>query len=128
MRLMKELSELLDNYEKYKANKEVYQEYASISNPKKKERFYESHRAEITLYQSAERFFDKHLSEKKLKPKSWRAELDELSHSVSIERQKISRLEDDVAVMDTIKRNVESLDKYEEKNRDFSKEKGNVLE
>ena len=40
---MKELSELLDNYEKYKANKEVYQEYASISNPKKKERFYESH-------------------------------------------------------------------------------------
>jgi predicted DNA-binding protein YlxM (UPF0122 family) len=112
---MKELSELLDNYEKYKTNKEVYQEYASISNPKKKDRFFESHRAEITLYQSAERFFDKHLSEKKLKPKSWRSELDELSHSVSMERQKISRLEDDVAVMDTIKRNVESLDKYEEK-------------
>ena len=125
---IKELSELLDNYEKYKANKEVYQEYASISNPKKKERFYESHRAEITLYQSAERFFDKHLSEKKLKPKSWQSELDELSHSSSIERQKISRLEDDVAVMDTIKRNVESLEKYEEKQRDFSKDKENFLE
>ena len=125
---MKELSEFLDNYEKYKANKEVYQEYASISNPKKKERFYESHRAEITLYQSAERFFDKHLSEKKLKPKLWRSGLDELSHSVSIERQKISRLEDDVAVMDTIKRNVESLERYEEKQRIHEHQQINELQ
>ena len=125
---MKELSELLDNYEKYKANKAIFQEYVSISNTNKKERFYESHRAEITLYQSAEKFFDKHLSEKKLKPKSWQSELDELTRSSSIERQKISRFEDDISVMDTIKGNVESLGKYEAKSRELFKEKENVLE
>ena len=125
---IKELSELLDNYEKYKANKEVYQEYVSILNPKKKDRFFESHRAEITLYQSAERFFDKHLSEKKLKQKSWQSELDELSRSSSIERQKIYRFEDDIAVMDTIKRNVESLDKYENKSRELLKEEKDILD
>jgi len=125
---MKELSELLDNYEKYKANKAIFQEYSGISNAKKNERFYESHRAEITLFQSAEKFFDKHLSEKKLKPKSWRAELDELTRSISAERGKISRLEDDIAVMDTIKRNVESLDKYEEKQRSHEHQQINEIQ
>ena len=44
---IKVLEELLRNYEYYKNNKAVYQEWQSITKTKKKDRFYNEHRGEI---------------------------------------------------------------------------------
>ncbi|MGC8000358.1 hypothetical protein, partial [Salmonella enterica] len=59
---MKELAELLDNYPRYKENKAVYLEWQSITNPKKKEKFYDKHYGEITLFKTAKTFYDNKLS------------------------------------------------------------------
>ena len=125
-----ELEELLNNYDHYKPNKAVYQEWQGITNPKKKERFYNEHYGEITLYQTAKNFFKNRLNGGKLTPKAWKSELEELKKSSAMDKTKISKLEDDIAVLETIAVNVERLENYEEKTqqRDVQRKKNNELE
>ena len=112
---MKELTELLDNYPRYKENKAVYLEWQSIRNPKKKEKFYDKHYGEIALFKTAKSFFDSNLNGAKLTPKAWQRELDELKKSAEVDRVKVGKLDDDVAVMETLIYNVQRLTNYEEK-------------
>ncbi len=125
-----ELEELLSNYDRYKPNKAVYQEWQSITNPKKKQRFCDEHYGEITLYQTAKNFFKSRLNGGKLTPKAWKSELAELKKSSASDRAKISKLEDDVAVLETIAVNVDRLENYEERtqHRDVQRKKNNELE
>lgn len=54
------------------------------TKPKKQEDFFESNRAALTLYQSAERYLKEHLGEDKvLKPKAWKAEIADLTQKKS---------------------------------------------
>lgn len=125
-----ELEELLNNYERYKSNKTVYQEWQSIENPKKKQRFYDEHYGEITLFRTAKTFYANRLNGKKITPKAWKAELDELRKSANADKAKISKLEDEIAILETIAVNVERLDNYEDKSqqRDVQRKKNNELE
>ena len=86
---MKELTELLDNYPRYKENKAVYLEWQSITNPKKKEKFYDKHYGEIALFKTAKSFYDSSLNGAKLTPKAWQRELDELKKSAESDRAKV---------------------------------------
>lgn len=123
----KVLAELLDNYEKYKPNKAVFLEYESISNQKKKAKFYDEHRAEITLFIGARNAFKKLFTEEgKLTPKAWRAELAELNKAFSDSKKKTDKLEEEISVMDTIKVNMERLEKY--KSRDKQRAKTSQIE
>lgn len=123
-----ELEELLNNYDRYKPNKAVYQEWQGITNPKKKERFYNEHYGEITLYQTAKNFFKNRLNSGKLTPKAWKSELEELKKSSAMDRAKISKLEDDIAVLETVAVNVERLENYEEKQKSHKKKRSAELE
>ncbi|MBQ7980555.1 MAG: hypothetical protein IJ305_02995, partial [Oscillospiraceae bacterium] len=99
-------------------------------NPKKKQRFYDEHYGEITLYQTAKNFFKNRLNGAKITPKAWKSELEELKKSSAVDRVKISKLEDDIAVLETIAVNVERLENYEDKaqQRDVQRKNNNELE
>ncbi len=118
---IKELEELLNNYPRYKENKAVYLEWQSITNPKKKEKFYDKHYGEIALFKTAKSFFDSNLNGAKLTPKAWQRELDELKKSAEVDRAKVEKLGDDVAVMETLIYNVQRLTNYEEKQNEIQR-------
>ncbi len=125
---IKELTELLDNYPRYKENKAVYLEWQSITNPKKKEKFYDKHYGEIALFKTAKSFYDSNLNGAKLTPKAWQKELDELKKSAEIDRAKVEKLGDDVAVMETLIYNVQQLTNYEEKQNEIQRKRSCELE
>ncbi len=125
---IKELNELLDNYPRYKENKAVYLEWQSITNPKKKEKFYDKHYGEIALFKTAKSFYDNRLSDAKITPKAWQKELDELTKSAEVDRAKVEKLGDDVAVMETLIYNVQRLTNYEEKQNEIQRRRTAELE
>ena len=125
---IKELEELLNNYPRYKENKAVYLEWQSITNPKKKEKFYDKHYGEITLFKTAKTFYDNKLSGAKITPKAWQRELEELTKSAQIDRAKVEKLGDDVAVMETLIYNVQRLTNYEEKDKEIQRRRSTELE
>lgn len=125
---IKELEELLNNYSRYKENKAAYLEWQSITNPKKKEKFYDKHYGEITLFKTAKTFYDNKLSGTKLTPKAWQRELDELTKSAEVDRAKVEKLGDDVAVMETLIYNVQRLTNYEEKQNKIQRKRSCELE
>lgn len=125
---MKELTELLDNYPRYKENKAVYLEWQSITNPKKKQKFYDKHYGEIALFKTAKSFYDSNLNGAKLTPKAWQRELDELKKSAEVDRAKVEKLGDDVAVMETLIYNVQRLTNYEEKQNEIQHRRTAELE
>jgi hypothetical protein len=125
---IKVLEELLRNYEYYKNNKAVYQEWQSITKPKKKDKFYNEHRGEITLFETAKKHFSKTLEDKKITPKAWRKELAELKQAHQNVLREIDRLAEDVASMETIACNIERLEKYENKQHEVQKKRTYELE
>ena len=125
---MKALSELLTNYEHYKPNKAAYDEWQSISNPKKKEKYYAAHSSEIEVFKAARSLYDKKLSGAKITPKSWRAELAEHESTDSADMLRLHKLEDDTALMATILYNVEHLQNYEDRQRYNHRDINNALE
>ncbi|WP_455530152.1 MobQ family relaxase [Ruminococcus sp.] len=118
---IKVLEELLRNYEYYKNNKAVYQEWQSITKTKKKDRFYNEHRGEITLFETAKKYYSQTLGDKKITPKAWRKELAELKQANQNELREIDRLAEDVASMETIAYNIDRLAKYEDKQHEVQK-------
>ena len=125
---MKELTELLDNYPRYKENKAVHLELQSITNPKKKEKFYDKHYGEIALFKTSKSFYDSNLNSAKLTPKAWQRELDELKKSAEVDRAKVEKLGDNVAVMETLIYNVQRLANYEEKQNEIQRRRTAELE
>ncbi len=125
---IKELEELLNNYLRYKENKAVYLEWQSITNSKKKEKFHDKHYGEITLFKTAKTFYDNKLKGVKITPKAWQKELDELKKSAEVDRAKVEKLGDDVAVMETLIYNVQRLTNYEEKQNEIQRKRSCELE
>ena len=125
---MKALSELLTNYEHYKPNKAAYDEWQSISNPKKKEKYYAAHSSEIEVFKAARFMYDKVLGGGKITPKTWRSELAELESTDSADMLRLHKLEDSTAIMATILYNVEHLQNYEDRQQTVQRNKNTVLE
>lgn len=103
-KLLHERKELIDQAEKYLEHRPTYKAYMQ-TKPKKQDAFFESHRAALTLYQTAERYLKEHLGEDKvLKPKAWKAEVADLT-------QKKSRLYDDLQTLKTEVQDAEAVKK-----------------
>jgi hypothetical protein len=64
---LKEISELQKHIGVYGKTREVYKQYRSLPTAKKREDFFEEHRADITLHLAAKKYFDS-LGLKKLPP------------------------------------------------------------
>ena len=120
---MKALSELLTNYEHYKPNKAAYDEWCAITNPKKKEKYYNAHSSEIEVFKAARSMFDKVLAGGKVTPKAWRSELAELESADSADMLRLHKLEYSTAIMATILYNAEHLQNYEERQQAVQKDR-----
>ena len=78
-KLLHERRELISQAEKYLEHRPTYKAYMQ-TKPKKQEDFFESNRAALILYQSAERYLKEHLGKDKvLKLKAWKAEVADLT-------------------------------------------------
>ena len=126
---VKMLHELLDHYEIFKPSKAVYDEFKSISNPKKREKFYAAHGSQIDAYKAMRSYFKSTLGEGgKITPKAWQSELAELESTDSADMLRLHKLEDNTALMATIIYNVEHLQTYEDREQDIQKKRNSVLE
>ena len=61
-------------------------------------------------------------------PKAWQRELDELKKSAEVDRARVEKLGDDVAVMETLIYNVQRLTNYEEKHNEIQRRRTAELE
>jgi hypothetical protein len=55
---MKAITELQKHIGTYGKTRDVYREYNAIKNPKQRDKFYEEHRADISLHEAAKNYFD----------------------------------------------------------------------
>jgi hypothetical protein len=118
-RRLKTLDEHIKQGENFKKYKPIYERYQSIEsgladklfkrNPKAE--FYESNRAEITLFESADRYLKEHLNGKVSKPpmKKWRAEREKLSGKRDTIYRSYYSLKDEVREIERIKRMVDEV-------------------
>lgn len=106
-KLLHERKELIDQAEKYLEHRPTYKVYMQ-TKPKKQEDFFESNRAALTLYQSAERYLKEHLGEDKvLKPKAWKAEIADLIQKKSRLYSSLQTLRAEVQEAEAVKKCVE---------------------
>lgn len=106
-KLLHERKELIDQAEKYLEHRPTYKAYMQ-TKPKKQEEFFESNRAALILYQSAERYLKEHLGkEKVLKLKAWKAEIADLTKKKSRLYSSLQTLKAEVQEAEAVKKCVE---------------------
>lgn len=102
-----ERKELVDQSEKYLEYRPVYKEYKQMK-PRKKERFYNEHTAELILYQTAERYLKEHLGDNNmLNLKGWKADIKTLASEKNRLYSEVQSLQTEVQEVETIKKCVE---------------------
>ncbi|XBX05532.1 MobQ family relaxase [Enterocloster clostridioformis] len=106
-KLLHERKELIDQAGKYQEHRPIYKAYIQ-TKPKKQEEFFESNRAALILYQSAERYLKEHLGkEKVLKLKAWKAEIADLTQKKSRLYSSLQTLKAEVQEAEAVKKCVE---------------------
>lgn len=102
-----ERKELVDQSEKYLEYRPVYKEYKQ-TKPRKRERFYNEHTAELILYQTAERYLKEHLGDNSmLNLKGWKADIKTLALKKNRLYSEVQSLQTEVQEVETIKKCVE---------------------
>ena len=106
-KLLHERKELISQAEKYLEHRPTYKAYMQ-TKPKKQEDFFESNRAALILYQSAERYLKEHLGKDNvLKPKAWKAEVADLTQKKSRLYGSLQTLKAEVQEAEAVKKCVE---------------------
>ena len=106
-KLLHERKELIDQAEKYLEHRPTYKAYMQ-TKPKKQDAFFESHRAALILYQSAERYLKEHLGkDNALKLKAWKAEVADLTQKKSRLYGSLQTLKAEVQEAEAVKKCVE---------------------
>jgi hypothetical protein len=103
------------NYLKRKEQADLYLQHREINTlykqqkPKHKDRFYETHRTELTLYEAAERFLKANLDGKTLNTKAWKKEAAELTTEKDKLYQEYKGLKEGVRQIGVVRRSVEHI-------------------
>ena len=95
--------EQADNYLKYKPFNDKYKQ----QKPKHKEQYYETYRAEITLFESAQKYLSGVLNGRTTMPlKAWKAEREKLTADKNQLNREYVSLKNDTAAVEKIRSNV----------------------
>jgi len=105
---LKKLNPLIKQSDLYLQHKEINKLYKQ-QKPKHKDRFYETHRTELTLYQAAERFLQANLDGTTLNTKAWKKEAAELTAEKDKLYQDYKGLKEGVRQMGIVRRSVEHI-------------------
>ena len=96
-KLLHERKELIDQTEKYLQYRDYRKAYKQ-AKPKKREDYAERYRTELALYDRAERYLKEHLgNDTKLRPKSWKAEVADLTAQKDRLYREMRSLKEEVA-------------------------------
>lgn len=116
---LSDLSEKLKQTEIYRKCRPVYKEYLS-QKPKKKEDFYNSHTADLILYNAAVKFLKRNFNHGKLPVAEWKAQVEELTPKKQSLYADMYRLRDEVKAVEDIKKQLDGI--TQEQTRQKSRE------
>jgi MobA/MobL family. len=103
------LNEHFTQVEIYRTHSALYKVYMK-TKPKQQAAFYEQHRAEIVLYESAQKYLDAHLNGRKNIPLAqWKAEAKELAIELKHLHLELDRQKDEVRKVEIIQRGMTQL-------------------
>lgn len=110
-RRLKTLDEHIKQTEILAKHKAVYKRYTE-QKPKDRDRFYETHRTEITLYEAANRYMKEHLNGRTAIPlKAWKTERAKLTGEQSALDCEYKLLKEEVREVEAIRRYAESVER-----------------
>jgi len=105
---LKILNPLIKQADLYLQHKEINKLYKQ-QKPKHKDRFYETHRTELTLYEAAERFLKANLDGTTLNTKTWKKEAAQLTAEKDELYQSYRQLKEGVRQIGIVRRSVEHI-------------------
>jgi chromosome segregation ATPase len=110
-RRLKTLDEHIKQSEIHAKYKGIYKKY-SEQKPKDRERFYEAHRAELSIYEAASRYLKNHLNGRTQIPlKDWKSERAKLTAEMSVLDGKYKLLKEEIHEVEIIRRYAESVER-----------------
>lgn len=105
-KMLHEKRKLLECSEKYLKNRDYYKAYVQTES-RKKDSYYARYRNEIDTYRQAEAYLQEQLgSDRTLKPKSWKNEVNTLTHERDDLYRKAGRLKAEVSEAEVIKQSI----------------------
>lgn len=121
---LSDLSEKLKQAEIYRKYRPVCKEYLS-QKPKKKEDFYNSHTAELILYNAAVKFLKRNFNHGKLPVAEWQAQIEELTPKKKSLYADMYRLRDEVKAVEDIKKQLDTITQEQmwQKSREIENER-----
>ena len=110
-----EKTQLIDQSEKYLKNKDTYKAYTKTKKSRQKD-FYNEHRAELILFESAKKYLKDHLGESKtLNISKWKSELATLKKDKKSLYNKILEIREEVEQAEKVKVCIEQLQEQEKR-------------
>jgi hypothetical protein len=108
-RRLKTLDEHIKQVESYRKHRKVYEQYQG-QKPKHRDAFHEAHRAEITLYESADRYLKRHLNGRTSIPmQAWKSERGKLTTERSRLNSKYQTLKSEIREVEIIRKYAEEI-------------------
>ena len=105
---LSDLSEKLKQAEIYRKYRPVYKEYLS-QKPKKKEDYYNSHTADLILYNAAVKFLKRNFNHGKLPVAEWKAQIEQLTPKKQSLYADMYKLRDEVKAVENIKKQLDNI-------------------
>ena len=104
---IKQLQKLIEQAQNFQKTKPVHDEYKQIRWKGKQEKFAETHRADLTIWEAANRYLRANLPDMKLTPKAWQTELAKLTAENEAECAKLKAQREVVSDLQKIHRYVD---------------------
>lgn len=104
---IKQLQKLIEQAQNFQKTKPVHDEYKQIRWKGKQEKFAETHRADLTIWEAANRYLRANLPDMKLTPKAWQTELAKLTAENEAEYAKLKAQREVVSDLQKIRRYVD---------------------
>ena len=101
----------ITQYETRRDNRAVWNEYAGIKDPKKREAYYAKHEKEIEAYKDAREYLNAVMNGRTDPPpiKDWRKEFDKLTAAKYAACERYYALQDDVRSMEQLRKGAENI-------------------
>ena len=105
---IKQLQKLIEQAQNFQKTQPIHDEYKQIRWKGKQEKFAETHRADLAVWDAANRYLRVNLPDMKLTPKAWQAELAALTAENEAEYAKLKAQREEVAELQKVRRYVDT--------------------
>ncbi len=101
---IRQLQKLIEQAQNLRETQSIHDEYKQIRWKGKQEKFAETHRADLAVWDAANRYLRVNLPDMKLTPKAWQAELAALTTENEAEYAKLKAQREEVAELQKVRR------------------------